>query len=220
MTIRVLVVTDIRLYRDGLAQILGREPQLSIVGAAADIEQARALLRDLRPDVLLIDLAMPSGLDSIPMLRSFAPEVNVVALAAPVTDEEVVAYAEAGVAGYVPREAGVSELVVTVQSVGRGELLCSPRVAAALLKRVTMLSTSRDPAADGSHLTAREREVLRFVERGLSNKDIALELGIEVATVKNHVHRILEKLRVHRRGQAAVRWREAPRVTRGIDQKI
>ncbi len=210
MTIRVLIVTDIRLYREGLEQILRREQELSMVGTAADLEDALTSVRELRPDVVLIDQAMPQNLAVVRAIRVLAPEVKVVALAVRAVEEEVVASAEAGIAGYVPREAGVSDLIATLQGVGRGELLCSPRVAAALLQRVTTLSKGRGSIEEDSHLTARELEVLELLERGSANKDIALRLGIEVATVKNHVHNILEKLRVQRRGQAAARWREAP----------
>ena len=207
--IRVLIVTDIRLYRDGLAQMLGREQQLSIACAAGDLEGAIASVRDLRPDIVLIDLAMAESLAVVRAIGVIEPNVKVVALATPQIEEELLACAEAGVAGFVAREAGVPDLITTLQSVGRGELLCSPRIAAALLGRVTKLAAGQAPVGEERRLTGRELETLHLVEQGLSNKDIARQLGIEVATVKNHVHSILAKLRVHRRGQAAARMRGA-----------
>jgi len=106
----------------------------------------------------------------------------------------------------VPRAASVEDLVAALESVGRGELLCSAQTAAALLRRVAALAAGRSaPAQPLSNLTRREREIGGLLEAGLSNKDIAVQLGIEVATVKNHVHNVLEKLQVHRRGQAAAR---------------
>jgi len=190
--------------------MLGREEELSIVGAAADLEEALTCVRDLRPDLALIDLAMPESLAAVRAIRVLSTEARVVALAVPEIEEEVLACAEAGVAGYVPREAGVADLISTIQTVGRGELLCSPRMAAAFRERLTSLAASQASSGSERRLTGREIEILGLLERGLSNKDLARQLGIEVATVKNHVHNILEKLRVHRRGQAAARARGTP----------
>ncbi len=209
MTTRVLVVADIRLYREGLAQILGREAELSVVGSAAGLEDAVRGVRDLRPEVVLIDQAMPESLAAIRAIRVLAPNVRVVALAVPDTDQHLIACAEAGVVGYVTRAAGVADLITTIQSAARGELVCSPRVAATLLRRVTALAAGDRSREEDVRLTARELEILELLERGMSNKDIARHLGIEVATAKNHVHNILGKLQVHGRGQAAARIRGA-----------
>ena|SRR2546426_1803180 len=217
--IRLLIVADIRLYREGLAQILGREERLSVAGTAADVDGALTSVRDLRPDVVLIDQAMPESLAAVRAICVLAPDIKVVALAVPDMDQHVVACAEAGVVGYVPRDAGVADLVATIQSVGRGELLCSPKVAATLLKRVAILAAGAVPGGGEARLTARELEILGLLEREFSNKDIARQLGIEVATAKNHVHNILEKLRVRRRGQAAARMRGARRRALGPDTK-
>jgi len=211
--IRILIVADIRLYREGLTQALGREERLTIAGAAADLESALKCVRAHRPDIVLIDQAMPDSLAAVRAIGVIAPKVKVVALAVRDVDRDVIACAEAGVAGYVPREAGVPELISTIQSVAHGELLCSPRVAATLLKRVTALAAGEGHAGLAARLTGRELEILGLLERGLSNKDIARHLGIEVATAKNHVHNILGKLQVHGRGQAAARMRGAPRRT-------
>ena len=211
--IRILVVADIRLYREGLAQTLGREEGLTIAGAAADLEDALKCVRAQRPDVVLIDQAMPDSLAAVRAIGVVAPKVKVVALAVRDMDRDVIACAEAGVAGYVPREAGVPELISTIHSVAHGELLCSPRVAATLLRRVTMLASGEGHAGVDTCLTGRELEILGLLERGLSNKDIARHLGIEVATAKNHVHNILGKLHVRGRGQAAARMRGTPRRT-------
>ena len=117
--------------------------------------------------------------------------------------------AEAGAAGYLLRSDPLVELVAVIGSVARGETRCSPRVAAALLRRVATLSHERRHQAEPTRLTAREREVLQLVDDGLSNKQIARRLSIELRTVKNHVHHILEKFQVHRRAEAAARFRMA-----------
>ena len=178
-----------------------------MVGAVADLHAATANVRTLRPDVVLIDQAMSESLAVIRAIRLISPDTKIVALAVPEMDQHVVACAEAGVAGYVRREAGMPELVETLQSVGRGELLCSPKMAATLLKRVAALAAGGAPIGSEPRLTTREIEILGLLEQGFSNKDIARNLGIEIATAKNHVHNILEKLGVNRRHQAAARVR-------------
>jgi len=204
--IRVLVVSDIRLYRDGLAHILADEPRLAVVGTAADLPAALREVAAHSPDVALVDMAMPQSVDSVRGIAATASTVKVVALGIRETERDLLACAEAGVAGYVARAASVQDLVKTLEGVGRGELLCSAQVAAALWRRVASLAAAGGGARHAaSELTPREREIGGLLEAGLSNKDIAVRLSIEVATVKNHVHNLLEKLQVHRRAQAVAR---------------
>lgn len=125
----------------------------------------------------------------------------------PDADEHLIAFAEAGVLGFLEGEATVDELVASVECVARGEASCPPRVAATLLRRITFLTAAPARAADSTALTARERQIVQLIAEGLSNKEIAQRLYIEVATVKNHVHNILEKLQVSSRGEAAARLR-------------
>lgn len=204
--IRVLIVSDIRLYQDGLSQILGAEPRLQVVGAAGDLRTAVDFARQRPADIALVDLAMAQSAATARDLHTAVPTLKIVALGVRDSETDVIAAAEAGVAGYVPRAASVADLVAVLESVGRGELLCSPREAATLLRRVTTLAAGREAAGlPSSALTPREREIAGLLESGLSNKDIARRLGIEVTTVKNHVHNLLEKLHVHRRAQAVAR---------------
>ncbi|HEV8400848.1 MAG TPA: response regulator transcription factor [Gemmatimonadales bacterium] len=205
--IRVLIVAHIRLYREGLAQVLAHEPSLFVVGMAADREAAVAAAETLKPDVLLLDLAMAESRDLVCQLQASGACVKVVAIGLIEAEGEVLSCAEVGVAGYVPREGSLEDLVEAVESVGRGELLCSPQIAGTLLRRIAALARERGPELEGPRLTLREREIVGLIDRGLSNKDIARQLCIEVATVKNHVHNILEKLSVRRRGEAAAKLR-------------
>ncbi len=209
--IQIFILTDIRLYREGLAQVLACDPYVRVCGVAGDLHTTLSLIGERRPDVALVDLAMSGSLAAVRAIRLIDPAAKVIALGVPDIEEDLLACAEAGVAGYVSRGAGIDELIATIQRAGRGELLCSPRVAAALRERLTSLAAGQESLGTEPHLTSREREILALVERGLSNKDIARELGIEVATVKNHVHNFLDKLRVHRRGQAAARLRGTTR---------
>jgi len=208
--IRVVIVADTRLYREGLAQVLSRGPQISVIATATGGDESFSRLSELEPDVILIDMAITGGLRAVRGLVESAPAARVVALAVAEQDEDVLGCAEAGVSGYVPREASVDDLVRVIESVARGEAICSPRIAATLLRRVALLAAGQGATRPQTPLTGREREIVRLIDRGLSNKDIARELGIEVATVKNHVHNLLEKLRVHRRGEAAARMRGFP----------
>jgi DNA-binding NarL/FixJ family response regulator len=169
---------------------------------------ALALAIELRPDVLLLDMAMPSSLDAVRNISRAAPDVKIVAFAVADAESEVLTCIEAGAVGYVPRHASGEELVAAVVSVGRGETLCSPRLAASVFRRLASLSRGTGPAISEVHLTQREREIGILIDQGLSNKEIARRLCIELATVKNHVHNILEKLQVARRWQAAACIRE------------
>jgi two-component system, NarL family, nitrate/nitrite response regulator NarL len=209
--IRVAIVADTRLYREGLAQVLNRDSRLSVVATAARQEDALAALPQLEADVILVDMAMPDGRSVVRVILERAPLGRVIALGVVEDDDDVLGCVEAGVAGYVPREASIDDLVTVIESVARGEAICSPRVAGSLLRRVAALAAGRGGELPRAHLTTREREIIRLIDQGLSNKEIASDLGIEVATVKNHVHNILEKLQVHRRGEAAARVRGAQR---------
>ena len=203
--IRVLVVSDIRLYRDGLAQVFAHERRLAVVGAAADAPAAARMAAEHSPDVALVDMAMPQSVAAVRGIAAIAPAVKVVALGIRENEQDLIACAEAGVSGYVPRAASVQDLVTVLEGVGRGELLCSAHTAATLWRRVAALAATTGGTTQEQTLTRREREIGTLLEAGLSNKDIATRLGIEVATVKNHVHNLLEKLEVHRRGQAVAR---------------
>jgi DNA-binding NarL/FixJ family response regulator len=204
--IRVMVVGDVRLYREGIAASLEHRADLEVVCTARSSDAVRRL-GECEPDIVVLDMATADGLDLV--RRMAMPHVRVVAFAVEETEHDVLLCAEAGAAGYVSPDGTLDDLVNTIRSVSRGELLCSPRIAATLFRalRVASPDTSVDRLA--LTLTAREREIAPLLERGLSNKEIASQLNIEVATVKNHVHNLLEKLQVGSRGEAAARLRSS-----------
>lgn len=213
--IRVLIVSGIRLYREGLAQLLGRRSGLTVVGAKSEWREAAADIQGLEPDVVLLDMATAEGHATVRDVKRLAPGVPVVALGVPELEGDILACVEAGVAGYVTREACLEELVAAVESAARGELQCSPRIAGSLVRRLAALAANREASPLPPRLTTRECEIVRLIEQDLSNKEIADRLGIEVATVKNHVHNLLEKLNVHRRTEAARLFSHSPGSARG-----
>jgi two-component system, NarL family, nitrate/nitrite response regulator NarL len=203
--IRVFIVTDVRLYRDGLSALLGRAGHIAVVGAAGIVDEGVERVRDLQPDVVLLDTSSGRNVGAARDLLASAPRARVVALAAPESEEDIIALAEAGVLGYVTRDESLVNLVTTIESVARDEMACSPWMATVLVRRVQALAAERPGPTQG--LTAREAEILELIAQGLSNKEIAAGLFIEVTTVKNHVHNILEKLGVSRREEAVARTR-------------
>jgi two-component system, NarL family, nitrate/nitrite response regulator NarL len=200
--IRLLIVAEARFYREGLVGALARE-DVEIVGAVASADEALARAVELAPTVALVDLGASGAVALAQAMGAAASETKVIALAVREVEEEVVMLAEAGVAGYVTREQSLDELVAAIRSVAAGETLCSPWLAATLLRRVAELARERAPAPAAARLTVREREIVALLGDGLSNKEIAARLRIELPTVKNHVHNILEKLNVRRRTEAA-----------------
>jgi DNA-binding NarL/FixJ family response regulator len=200
--IRILIVADIRLYREGLADAFRRADRLAVVDAVAGNGDALAVLARAPVDVVLLGLEPGPLTAAACAICRARPGTRLVALAVGERPEDVVPLAEVGICGYVPRDAALPELVAMVEAVARDELPCSPCVAAGLVRRLAALPADVvDPLA-GSHLTAREREVLDLLGEGLTNKEIGRRLHIELPTVKNHVHHVLEKLQVQRRAEA------------------
>ena len=198
--IRVFICAAIRLYRDGLAQILASAGRIQVVGTAAAPAEAADQLRRLDVDVLLVDIAVVDAFSALPRLRAAAPEAKVIALAVQELANEVLSRAEAGMEGYVTYDASIADLISALEGVHRGELMCSPHMAGELLRHIGRLAAGQS-AGTQAPLTARQREIAALVGDGLSNKDIAQRLSLSLPTVKNHVHAVLEKLQISRRSE-------------------
>ena len=207
MPARLLILGEVGLYREALAGALGRDERFQVVAVVASVENALEVLGCVGAHVVLVDSRMAEGTDAVRALSVAAPQVKLVALGVPEVEGEVIAVAEAGASAYVTPGATMEDLALVVQGVERGEVLCSAGMAAGLFRRVASLARDRGLDPIEEKLTTRELEVLRLIEEGLSNKQIATALSIELPTVKNHVHRILEKLHVERRSEAAARAR-------------
>lgn len=201
--IALFVIAEVRLYREGLSQVLGRHRRFTVIGSAPDAAAASELVGAPPPDVFLLSTGLSTNREWIRVLRDRTPGAVVVALAVPNAADDVISWVEAGASAFVTTEASLGELYSTVESAHRGEAHCSPRITAALLERLAT-PTAALAGPGTAALTVREREIAEMLRFGLSNKEIAARLRIEVTTVKNHVHNILEKLHVRRRAEAAV----------------
>jgi DNA-binding NarL/FixJ family response regulator len=206
---RIIIVSDTRLYREGLALSLARVDRVVVVGVADTVASALTCIQEKNPDVALLDFAMHDALALPHAIAAARMQVKVVAFSVADTEDEVCECAEAGIAGYVARNGSKEDLIAAVENAVRGEVLCSPRVAASLFRRLAArVQTPRQRPPEAA-LTSREQDIVALIDRGLSNKEIARQLKISLPTVKNHVHNILEKLQVQGRGAAAALLREA-----------
>jgi DNA-binding NarL/FixJ family response regulator len=208
---RLLVVADVRIYREALATNLERGG-FQIIGAVAGLDEARLFVRAAVLDLVVIDFAMRDSLNLVRALRAEAPELRIILFAVNDDDAEtIVASARVGVTGYVGCDGSFDDLAAAVRSAIRGELKCSPRMAATIFRELGTLARSQQGAPPAASLTRREQEILALIARGLSNKEIAQQLHIELPTVKNHVHSILGKLEVSSRSAALARLRNDAR---------
>ncbi len=204
--ISVLIVDDQRLLRDGFRVILSTEPDLSVVGEAGDGLEAIELTRQLAPSVVLMDIRMPN-MDGLAAARVILAETGsrVLMLTTFDTDEYVYSALRAGASGFLLKDAPADQLVAAVRSVAGGNALIDPSITRRLIQQFVRASRPRlEEPRQLAALTARERDVLRLVARGLSNAEIAAELIVEESTVKTHVARVLMKLNLRDRVQAVV----------------
>ncbi|WP_248964350.1 response regulator [Sphaerisporangium perillae] len=194
--IRVLIVDDHPVVREGLRGMLEADPGITVAGEAGSGDEAVVRARELRPDVILMDLRMPGGdgVRAIPPILAAGPRTRVIVLTTYETDQDIVRAVEAGAAGYLLKDTSRADLVAAVFGAARGETVLSPSVATKLVTRM------RAPAAES--LSRRETEVLALVARGLTNAEVGRELFISETTVKTHLLRIFGKLGVSDRTAA------------------
>jgi two-component system, NarL family, response regulator LiaR len=204
--VRILLVDDHAVVREGLRAFLGLQDGFEVVGEAADGEEAVQRAAELEPDVILMDLVMPKldGVSAMRELRRRCPHSRVIVLTSFLDDDRLLPALEAGAAGYLLKNSQPTELARAVRAAQAGEAIIDPTAAARLVNVLSGTDQERRRTTALQHLTDREREVLALIAQGRANKRIALELGISEKTVKNHVGHVLAKLGVTDRTQAAV----------------
>ena len=209
--IRVLIADDQALFREGLRTLLGAHADLEVVAEAANGEEAVLMAGSYRPDVVLMDLRMPvlDGVAATRRLAAARAACWVIALTTFDDDETVFDALRAGAVGYLLKDVGSERLVEAIRATARGQSFLQPAIASKVLAEFNRLSRAApEPAELPEALSEREREVLRLLARGASNKEIAGQLDIAEGTVKNHVTSILGKLGVDDRTRAALRARD------------
>ena len=201
--IAVALIEDNRLVREGITALLNQLPDLSVVAAGSNADTA--LHRDVSPQVILLDLGLRNG-DSLRMterVRKEFPEAKVIVMDLLPVHEEIMEYVNAGVSGFIMKDASLEDLVATIRSVAGGGNVLPPQMTGSLFSQIARdaVAKGRPLALDSVRMTPREREVVNLIAEGMSNKEIAKRLHIATHTVKSHVRNIMEKLTLHTRLQ-------------------
>ena len=203
---KILIADDHPMLRQGIRELLEREADFQVVAEVGDGEEAIALASKLKPDVVIMDIGMPkvNGLEATRQIKGEHPAIAVLVLTIYDDDEYIIGLLEAGAAGYLLKSAYGQELVQAIRSVRAGEVVLHPLIGQRLLKRAASRQLRPIMLEGVEKLTIREIEVLRLAARGMSNREIALELGVGVRTVKGHLVSIFSKMRVGSRTEAVL----------------
>ena len=207
--INILLVNEIRLMGNVIAAALEDEPDIQVVARVTSLEEALKVVQEKEVDVALVSTRLPDqgALKLTNAITELAPATKVLALGLTEEKKRVLRYVEAGATGYVLKDDSLDDMIETIRAAQEGKVFVSPEIAAAMVERISdlaqMFSDVENSVTDDADLTPRELEVLKLIGEDLTNQQIAEELVIEVGTVKNHVHSILEKLNVSSRGEAA-----------------
>jgi len=207
---KIIVLTPVRLLGDGLIACMSARRGITVSAVVSDLHQLRERLAAGGIDLVLIDVTQGVDLYDVRSVAAKYPDISLVALGLTEQRQEVIRCGRAGFTGYISREATSTELCSALDDVLEGRLACPAEISGGLLR--ALFRADHDPGAEGPEaaLTRRESDVLQLIGEGLSNKEIARELVLSIATVKHHVHNILDKLQLPRRAQAMRRVRDAP----------
>jgi DNA-binding NarL/FixJ family response regulator len=214
-SIRILLIEENRVLREGLTSMLNQEPGIGVVGAIGDEENTMAKVRELKPQVVLLDVSMrdQTCLDLVGVIKKEAPAVRTIVMGLYSDQKDIMEFIQLGASGFILKDAAFDDFLRTIKSVAVGESILPPLLAGALFSQVVREASLKGRSAllDRANLTKREREIIDLIAQGLSNKEVARKLNIATHTVKSHVHHILEKLALQTRLQIATFAR--PRVT-------
>jgi DNA-binding NarL/FixJ family response regulator len=205
--LRVLVVDDSPLFREGLSNLLGNRPDIQVVGEASNGNEALEKAREIMPDVILMDIIMPEcdGLEATRMIKDEMPHIKVVMLTVSESEENLFRAIKLGAQGYLLKSVEAKELFQVLRGLSQGESYVAPGIAAKILQEFA------NPGYVTDRLSPREKDVLELVVQGLTNKEISHSLSISDSTVKNHLSNITEKLHVRNRVEAAIRFLQSKR---------
>lgn len=207
--IKTVVISDIRLYREGIGRVLGNLNNISVVGVVENYAEILNLLEQNTVDIVLVDMRMPNGNEILSTMTLIFPDIKIIVIALPENDDYLLCI-ESGVAGYLSKESAIEDLVEAIIAVNQGSLYCPCNVTQCILKSVRkrdggnrVKETKSSYLSSYDALTRRELQIVKLLAEGMPNKKIAQSLTIEVSTVKNHVHNILVKMGVENRSQVA-----------------
>ena len=202
--IKVLLAEDHIIVREGTRELLQREPDIEVVGEASDSEESIRLAEELKPDVVIMDIAMPkvNGIEATKKIKKIIPTTAVLILTAYDTEQYIIALLEAGAAGYLLKNVRGNQLVDAVRSVYSGESVLQPSTTRQIINRLTSKLSGQEDIVVSSPLTEREQEILKLTAKGVSNKDIADNLCLSIRTVQSHLSNIFKKLAVGSRTEA------------------
>jgi len=217
-TIRLLLVDDHTLVRQGIRSLLETQDDTEVVGEASGGQEAIAMAKDLLPDVILMDLAMPdmNGMEATRQIKMQHPEIQVLALTMHSTDDYLFRALDSGASGYVLKEADAAELATAVRAVHAGGAFIYPPLAKRLVEQFLLRVGSGEEQSSYDRLTAREQDILRFIGDGLTNEEIAEQLVLSVHTVQTHRSNIMKKLGLHNRAQLVTYAARVGLITPGI----
>lgn len=205
-TIRILLAEDHAVVRQGTRELLERQPDLEVVAEASDGQEAVQLALKERPDVVIMDFAMPklNGIEATRHIKAVAPGIAILVLTAYDSEQYVFAFLEAGAAGYLLKDVSVDKLVEAIRAVHAGESVLHPAITRKVIDRLAHNRDPRSPKNDMEQLTERELQVLQLAAKGMSNRDIARELSISVRTVQTHLSNVFNKMGVGSRTEAVM----------------
>ncbi|MDP2935212.1 MAG: response regulator transcription factor [Dehalococcoidia bacterium] len=204
--LRILLVDDHVLFREGIASLVAARTDMEVVGQAVDGLEAQEKARQLKPDLILMDIRMPNcdGLEATRRIKAEWPEARIVILTVSEEDADLFEAIKAGAQGYLLKNLRPAALFELIQGVSKGEAPISPSLAAKIIREFVQATQRSAPQGTTEvNLTGREKQILQYVAQGASNREIATYVCITEGTVKNHLHNILEKLHLHNRAQAA-----------------